>query len=86
MTTSERAVLSGELADFRNELLGELREMRKEMRSGQEQTNDRINVVNTRLDRQDGAFTFIKAGLGFLGVGGVGIVIAAILQASGHSL
>ena len=86
MTQTERAVLSGELADFRAEMLTELRAIRQDVQNGQTTTNDKIAAVNARLDRQDGAFTFIKAAAGFLGVGGLGLILATIIEASGHGI
>ncbi len=75
MTTSERAVLSGELAEVRLEILEELRAIRAEQMA-----------ARSRLDRLDGAITFIKAATGFLGLGGLTLILAALINATGRAL
>lgn len=67
MTGAERS----ELALLRQDIMGELVELA-----------DKVDAIETRLDRWDGAITLVKAAASFLGVGGVGLIIAALVAAS----
>jgi len=63
MTPAERA----DLATLRMELFGRL-----------DTLDDKIDMVEARLDRWDGAITLIKAAAGVLGIGGIGVILAAL--------
>ena len=43
----------------------------------------KIDHIETRLDRWDGAITFIKAAAGILGVGGISLILAALVSVGG---
>ena len=45
--------------------------------------DSKIDLIESRLDRWDGAITFIKAAAGILGVGGISLILAAIVSLSG---
>lgn len=68
MTAGERS----EIAEFRAEMRSEMAALRSDVRS-----------LNTRVDRWDGALTFIRAAATFVGLGGLAMFLAAISQARG---
>ena len=42
----------------------------------------KVDAIETRLDRWDGAITLIKAAASFVGVGGAGLILAALVAAA----
>lgn len=42
----------------------------------------KVDAIETRLDRWDGAITLIKAAASFVGVGGLGLILAALVAAA----
>lgn len=66
----------------------ELAQMHREFRAHRDMLIERldtldskVDAVESRLDRWDGAVTFIKAAASFLGVGGLGLMLAALVEA-----
>lgn len=55
---------------------------RNEIRELSDAILPRLDAIESRLDRWDGAITFIKAAASFLGIGGVGLIIAAAMAAA----
>lgn len=47
-----------------------------------EALDDKVDAIERRLDRWDGAITFIKAAASFVGVGGMGLILAALVSAA----
>lgn len=43
---------------------------------------EKVDAIETRLDRWDGAITLIKAAASFVGVGGLGLILAALVAAA----
>lgn len=67
MTSSERS----ELTTGIEAILGRI-----------EALDDKVDAIERRLDRWDGAITFIKAAASFVGVGGMGLILAALVSAA----
>lgn len=67
MTGQERTELAAGIHDIMAEL-GDLK--------------SKVDAVERRLDRWDGAITFIKAAASFVGIGGVGLFLAALVSAA----
>jgi hypothetical protein len=65
MTPAERA----DLATLRTELFARL-----------DVLDNKIDLVEARLDRWDGAVTLVKAAASVLGIGGIGLILAALVR------
>lgn len=67
MTSGERSEIAALRADiFR--VLGDL--------------DEKVDSIERRLDRWDGAITLVKTAASVLGIGGIGLILAALIGAT----
>ena len=54
--------------------------MRAEILSEIQLLDDKVDAIESRLDRWDGAITLVKAAAGVLGIGGIGLILTALVR------